>query len=104
MKASSSKLNVRNTAYKFALDQTFGATLNTVGFIAGIGALQGKNRAQISEAVKNDTVPMFLAGCKLWPLVSIICFTLIPFQWRLAFQSIAGVAWGVYLSLAAGDH
>ncbi|KAL9092831.1 MAG: hypothetical protein Q9165_004249 [Trypethelium subeluteriae] len=100
----SSKLNIRNTAYKFLLDQTVGALLNTIGFIAGLGALQGKTGEQLSAAIKKESVPMIVAGYKLWPLVSIISFTLIPFQWRLAFGSLVGVGWGVFLSLAAGGH
>ncbi|KAF2237827.1 hypothetical protein EV356DRAFT_509715 [Viridothelium virens] len=100
----SSKLNIRNTACKFLLDQTVGALLNTIGFIAGLGALKGKNGEQISAAIKNESVSMIVAGYKLWPLVSIISFTLIPFQWRLAFASLVGVGWGVFLSLAAGGQ
>ncbi|KAI9709910.1 MAG: hypothetical protein M1820_002987 [Bogoriella megaspora] len=96
------RLNVRNTGIKFALDQTLGAAFNTVAFIAGMGGLQGKSRDQIIEAVKDDTIPMMIAGYKLWPLVSIISFTLIPFKWRLAFGSLVGVGWGVFLSLAVG--
>ena len=41
------KLNVRNTAIKFGLDQTLGAFANTLLFIAGIGALQGKRTDEI---------------------------------------------------------
>ena len=103
-KHSSGRLNVRNTACKFLLDQTIGATLNTVGFIAGMGALQGKNGHQITHAIKNETLPMIAAGYKLWPLVSIISFTLIPLRWRLPFGSLVGVGWGVFLSLAANGR
>lgn len=41
------KFNVRNTAIKFTLDQTLGAVVNTLLFIAGIGALQGKGGEEI---------------------------------------------------------
>ncbi|KAI9693364.1 MAG: hypothetical protein M1822_005360 [Bathelium mastoideum] len=101
---SSDRLNVRNIVCKFLLDQTVGAILNTIGFVAGMGALQGKNGQQIVQAIGEDTVPMMAAGFKLWPLVSIISFTLVPLRWRLAFGSLAGVGWGVFLSLAAKGH
>ena len=39
--ASEKRLNVKNTAVKFALDQTFGAVINTALFIAGMDALKG---------------------------------------------------------------
>ena len=42
------KLHKGNTAAKFVLDQTFGAVANSCLFIAGIGALKGKNGSTIS--------------------------------------------------------
>ncbi|TKA70407.1 hypothetical protein B0A49_05118 [Cryomyces minteri] len=95
------KLNVRNTATKFALDQTVGAMVNTLLFIIGIGALRGNNGSQIMAAIRTDTLPLQLAGLKLWPLVSLISFTVIPVESRTVFGSIIGVGWGVFLSLMA---
>ncbi|TKA68124.1 hypothetical protein B0A49_06741 [Cryomyces minteri] len=95
------KLNVRNTATKFALDQTVGAVVNTLLFIIGIGALRGNNGSQIMAAIRTDTLPLQLAGLKLWPLVSLISFTVIPVESRTVFGSIIGVGWGVFLSLMA---
>jgi hypothetical protein len=46
------KVNIRNTVIKFALDQTLGATFNTIFFIAGIGALKGKSTDKIIESIK----------------------------------------------------
>ncbi|KAL1311233.1 hypothetical protein AAFC00_001423 [Neodothiora populina] len=96
------KLNVKNTAIKFSLDQTFGAIVNTVFFIAGIGALRGESLAYIASNVKNDSIPLLLAGQKLWPAVSLISFTLIPVEQRTVFGGVVGVGWGIFLSLLAG--
>ena len=41
------KLHKGNTAMKFMLDQTLGAILNSYLFIAGIGALKGKDKSTI---------------------------------------------------------
>ncbi|KAL2354551.1 hypothetical protein BJ546DRAFT_1026466 [Cryomyces antarcticus] len=95
------KLNVRNTAIKFALDQTVGAVVNTLLFIIGIGALRGNNGSQIMAAIRRDALPLQLAGLRLWPLVSLISFTVIPVESRTVFGSIVGVGWGVFLSLMA---
>ncbi|KAF2097972.1 hypothetical protein NA57DRAFT_76771 [Rhizodiscina lignyota] len=97
--AKRSTINVRNTAIKFALDQTIGATFNTVLFVAGISALKGMGWDEIVHALKNDCMPIYWAGMKLWPLVSLISFTLIPVEKRVVFGSIVGVAWGIFLSL-----
>ena len=41
------RLNKPNTAKKFALDQTVGAAINTLLFIAVIGAFRGKDGATL---------------------------------------------------------
>ncbi|KAF2211602.1 hypothetical protein CERZMDRAFT_42962 [Cercospora zeae-maydis SCOH1-5] len=88
---------------KFTLDQTIGATVNTILFIAGIALLRGQNMQSISDHVRTKFWPMTLAGQKLWPAVSILSFTVIPLEKRMLFGSVAGLIWGVYLSLAAGS-
>ena len=52
-KQSAKKLNIKNTAIKFSLDQTLGAAVNNVLFIAGIGALRGKSLADIVASVQS---------------------------------------------------
>lgn len=47
------KLNIKNTAIKFALDQTLGAVINNAMFIAGISALRGKPLEQIVASVRS---------------------------------------------------
>ena len=46
------KIDFKNTVIKFALDQTLGATFNTIFFIAGIGALKGMGTKRIIESIK----------------------------------------------------
>lgn len=98
------QLNVKNTAIKFALDQTVGAAVNTVLFIAGIGLIRGQSLNFVLKDVQEQFWPMIFAGQKLWPLVSILCFTLVPLQYRMLVGNIAGVIWGVYLSLVVGEE
>ncbi|KAI5198447.1 MFS general substrate transporter [Aureobasidium subglaciale] len=92
-------LSIKNTAIKFALDQTFGAVFNNALFIVGIAFLKGQSVNTALAALQNDFFPLLFAGQKLWPLVSIISFTLVPFEYRTAFGGIVGIAWGVYLNL-----
>lgn len=96
------KLNITNTAIKFALDQTLGAAANTILFIAGIALLRGHTLPSIHQDVQDSFWPMIFAGQKLWPAVSVLSFTVIPFEHRTLFGSIVGLFWGVYLSLVAG--
>lgn len=98
-------LNKRNTAIKFALDQTLGALFNTVLFLAGMPLLRGeRDLSLIWAAVRTQTLPLIRAGQTLWPLVSVVSFTLVPLEWRAAFGGLAGVLWGVYLSLIEGER
>lgn len=46
---------------------------------------------------------MMLTGYKLWPAVSLICFTVVPVERRTLVGSLVGFGWGVYLALLASD-
>lgn len=96
------QLNIKNTAIKFCLDQSFGAAANTVLFIAGIAILRGHSFESIQQDVIERFWPMIFAGQKLWPAVSVLSFTVVPFEQRTLFGSIVGLFWGVYLSLVSG--
>lgn len=64
------KLNIRNTIIKFLLDQTLGAAINTLLFIAGVDLLQGQSWAYI----KADIATVSLLDC--FPVYStIVCFS-----------------------------
>ncbi|KAF2404337.1 hypothetical protein EJ06DRAFT_470206 [Trichodelitschia bisporula] len=93
--------NTRNLVIKWVLDQTVGAAVNIGMFIAGVGALKGQGKDQIVASLQNDMWPIFMAGTKLWPAVSVISFSVVPVDKRVIFGSVAGVVWGIYLSLAA---
>jgi hypothetical protein len=43
-----------------------------------------------------------VAGLKLWPLVSILNFTVVPADRRLLVGNLFGVVWAIYLSLMSG--
>ncbi|KAK5723282.1 hypothetical protein LTR15_004979 [Elasticomyces elasticus] len=95
------KLNLVNTLIKFCLDQTLGAAVNTVLFIAGIALLRGLSFDTIQQNVVEQFWPMIRAGQKLWPIVSVCQFTIVPFEWRTLVGSTVGLFWGVLLSLMA---
>lgn len=56
----------------------------------------------IADRVREETLPLILAGQKLWPAVSLISFTVVPLEYRTLFGGLVGVGWGVYLSLVEG--
>ena len=124
------KLSIRNTLIKFFLDQTVGASVNTILFSVFNRSLQaamsGAPRVTNFRAattywtspmaidfskVNFDTVwwqakgefwEILTAGWKFWPLISVANYTMVKtVQMRGLVGSFAGVLWGVYMSLVA---
>ncbi|PHH89372.1 hypothetical protein CDD83_6194 [Cordyceps sp. RAO-2017] len=123
-------LSVRNTAAKFALDQTVGAAVNTLLFSTFIHALQeamapaprltslpaavtywtgpgavdfGRVRLDaVLDAARAEFWPIVVAGLKMWPAVSLLNFTVVKtVEARNLVGALAGVAWGIYMSMMA---
>ena len=119
------KLNVKNTVAKIVIDQVIGGAWATVLFSLTMGLLRGQEYDVLVDQIRNvrkirnhlwlgwdmiadlrwlkqDFWPLLIAGFKLWPLVSILNFTVVPADKRLLVGSIFGVVWAVYLSLMSG--
>ena len=115
------KLHKMNTATKFILDQTLGAAVNTFLFIAVMSAFKGKDGNAILRDCQNVCLtippnkrsadnnaqnfwPLATSGLKLWPMVSLLNFTIVPVNRRVIVGSLVGLFWGIYLSLVvSGD-
>lgn len=101
-------LNKTNVLIKFLLDQTIGAVVNTLMFLAYMGYInaQGKPGVNAMDVVTSDCVnklwPMMKDGYKFWPAISLISFLWVPVDKRVLFGCSVGVVWGIYLSLAVG--
>jgi hypothetical protein len=51
--------------------------------------------------ILQDLFPIIYASYKIWPLASVVNFTLIPVEKRIVFLSLVGLVWGIFLSLTA---
>ncbi|KAJ3499264.1 hypothetical protein NLG97_g484 [Lecanicillium saksenae] len=125
-------LSKRNTAIKFLLDQTVGAAVNTLLFSTFTRSLRMASSpapriTNVSKAVsywvspdavdfsrvnfdlvwaeaKEEFWPLIFAGYKLWPMISLINFSLIKsVQGRNLLGALAGVGWGVYICLFSAN-
>ena len=117
-------LDKANTARKLLFDQTLGAFVNTVAFVAAMAAFKGKGMKGVRRDVERvcqwtyvpqpnpadkdvltqpfqDVVPLMINSWKLWPFVAIVNFTLVPVKRRVIVSSVIGLFWGIYLSLFA---
>lgn len=125
------KLDVSNTVIKFILDQTIGAALNTLMFscflhsikqamahralstdasdIAFLTSGKALDYSQVDwrlvlEQAKVEFYPIMKAGLGLWPAVSLFNFVVVKsVEGRNLVGSLAGVVWGVYMSLVAAS-
>ncbi|KAL7798878.1 hypothetical protein V8C43DRAFT_313762 [Trichoderma afarasin] len=96
------RFSIRNTLTKWFIDCiTAGAIMNTVAFLVIMGVLKGQPIAQISSNIKAETIPIIIAGYKIWPIASIVSFSFVPVHRRIVFLSFIGLLWGIYLSLVA---
>ncbi|KJK78331.1 hypothetical protein H634G_06504 [Metarhizium anisopliae BRIP 53293] len=91
-----------NTLTKWFIDCiTVGAVLNTVAFLVIMGVLKARSPGSIWQSVVDDTIPIIVAGYRIWPLASIVSFSVIPVSKRIVFLSFIGFLWGIYMSLVA---
>ncbi|KAJ5520705.1 Mpv17/PMP22 [Penicillium fimorum] len=95
-------LNVTNTVAKIVIDQAIGGAWNTVLFIVIMGLLRGLDYDTITGQIQADFWSIMVAGLKLWPLVSVLNFTVVPADQRLLVGSLFGIVWAIYLSLMSG--
>lgn len=71
-------------------------------FVAGMASLRGASTPEIKDVLSRDTWPILVAGLKLWPAVSLICFVFVPtVEMRSLVGNLAGFAWNIYLCLLA---
>jgi len=96
------RLNWRNTMTKWFVDCiTLGALFNTLAFFVLMGLLKNQPLSQIAATVHEQTMPLILAGYRIWPLASIVSFTVVPVEKRVVFMNFVGLLWGVYMSIVA---
>lgn len=124
-------LSIRNTLIKTVLDQTVGAAFNTFGFSLFMHAAKmatlsratflasasasspvAKARVDLSRVdwptvtrrAKAEFWTIVMAGWRFWPFVSLCNFAFVKtIRMRNLVGSIAGLAWGVFMSLFAAD-
>ncbi|MCJ1408420.1 hypothetical protein MMC19_002495 [Ptychographa xylographoides] len=94
------KLDIKNTAIKFLLDNTIGASVNTCLFLITLKVLRGGTMDEcVATITEGEFWPMMIAGYKLWPLVSLFNLTVVPVEHRVLVGSFVGLFWGIYVVL-----
>ncbi|KAF3901569.1 hypothetical protein ABW21_db0202361 [Orbilia brochopaga] len=101
--AEPGRIDKGNILKKLFLDQCCGGPINNALFIVGMGLLNGNPWEQIQWNVARDFWKFQFAGWKLWPMVALISFSVVPFERRVLFGSLVSLGWTIYLSLLIGE-
>ena len=69
-----------------------------------LAGFKGANWEQAIQIARQDFWPLMSAGWKLWPAVSAINYVFVKsVEGRTLVGSLAGMGWGVYLSLVSSE-
>jgi len=98
-KKAKTKKNYKNILLKVLIDQTLGSCIQTFLFLMTIGYLKGLGTAGALGIVQRELMNIIFDGLKLWPAVSILCFTVISPAMRVPVGMVFTFLWSIYLSL-----
>ena len=88
---------------KIALDQTlYLATYNTIYYIA-LGLFAGRPAGETTAEYLDKFWSLMFAAWKLWPLVGVVTYTLIPIQHRVLFIDLIEIIYSAVLSTVANE-
>ena len=94
----SSKVTPSAILAKLSYDQMIFSPIYTPYIFMALALLEGKRIEDGVDSVKNKTWPTLIASWKIWPLVQLINFSLIPVKYNLLVINLVQVWWNVYLS------
>lgn len=102
-------------------------------FVGSMGLMEGKGSEELSDKFRNmfwrrsppvylfdvssslaynrngkelvtDPLAAMVANWKVWPIIQAVNFSIIPFQYRLPFQSTCSIGWNLFLSLLNAEY
>ena len=111
------QLNISHVVKKFILEQSIGSTVNTMLYLCALGWIRGDSSLHVYHDVKDvsntrrrrkrqslmvlsqNFWPLLVAGYRFWPFVCLLNLILIPMDYRALVGSLAGLGWGVFLTM-----
>lgn len=89
---------------KVVVDQLLWGPLWTAIYIALLGVFSRDSSERIWEAVQSTLIPLVIKGLKLWPLVHVITYAVIPEENRLLWVDTVEILWVTILSKQAAEE
>ncbi|GBB87253.1 hypothetical protein RclHR1_01370014 [Rhizophagus clarus] len=84
---------------RVALDQAIFAPCFITTFFVSQALLEGQEKSQILEKLRDAFVPTLINNYKLWPAVQLINFQFVPLNYRTLVVNIVALGWNTYLSV-----
>ena len=90
--------------FKVAVDQTVWAAAWNALYLTLLGAMRFESPSTIGKSVANSGWDVLRAGWRLWPLVHLITYTLIPLEGRLLWVDAVDLLWVSVLAAYAAQR
>ncbi|KAK9323819.1 hypothetical protein V1517DRAFT_319455 [Lipomyces orientalis] len=87
-----------NIFVKVVLTETIFSIAFNSAFIAYITYLEHGDLKMTIAKVRTDVPELWTSSIKVWPLVTYVSFGFLPPQFRVAFTSVVGLVWGIYVN------
>ncbi|XP_008544880.2 protein Mpv17-like, partial [Microplitis demolitor] len=83
---------------KVACDQFLFAPPFIAVLLATIGFMQGNNAEGVQKKLSNEYKDILINNYKIWPLVQLINFGLVPLNYQVLVNQIVAIFWNTYIS------
>ena len=90
--------------FKVGVDQTLWAASWNALYLSLLGAMRLESPSTIGKSVANSGWDVLRAGWRLWPLVHLLTYTLIPLQGRLLWVDAVDLLWVSVLATYAAQR
>lgn len=89
---------------KVVMDQTVWGPIWNNTYIALLGMMKRHDPSVIWADIRRSTVPLVVAGLKLWPAAHLVTYGLIPVENRVLWVDFVEIAWVTILASQASSN